>query len=178
MAKNEELDGLDLGEEKESSKKLYIIIGGALGLLIAVGAALYFMGFFSSDESANKEGEAAEEVLEEVVLEPAIYFDLKGADEKAFIVQVQSPNIKMLQVSISVMSRKQEVIDVIKKHLPRIRNNLLLLLASEDPEKLKTSKGKEKLRNKILQEIQKIVEDETDEKEGVEGLYFTGFVMQ
>jgi flagellar FliL protein len=176
MAKEKELDSLDLGEEKGSSKKLYII-GGGLGLLIAIGAALYFMGFLSSDESTDNGDEAAEEI-EEVVLAPAIYFNLRGSDEKRLIVSMQSPDVKMLQVSISVMSRKQEVIDVVEKHLPRIRNNLLLLLAGEDPEKLRTSKGKETLQNKILKEIQKVVEEETGEKEGVEGLFFTEFVMQ
>ncbi len=177
MAKDEELENLDLGEEKKSPKKLYIIVGGVLGLLIAIGATLYFMGFFSSEESSEIE-KTDEEVVEEVVLAPAIYFDLSGESEQKFIVQVQSPDIRMLQVSISVMARKQEVIDVVEKHLPRLRNNILLLLANEEPEKLKMSKGKEKLRNKILKEVQQVVEEETGEKEGVEGLYFTEFVMQ
>lgn len=177
MAKDEELENLDLGEEKKSPKKLYIIIGGVLGLLIAVGATLYFMGFFSSEEKSEAEA-TDDEVVEEAVLEPAIYFDLSGKSEQKFIVQVQSDDIRMMQVSISVMARKQEVIDVVETHLPRLRNNILLLLASEDPEKLKMAKGKEKLRNKILKEVQQVVEEEMGEKDGVEGLYFTGFVMQ
>jgi flagellar FliL protein len=177
MAKDEELGDLDLGDENKSSKKLYIIVGGALGLLIAIGATLYFMGFFSSEDNSDTE-KTDDEVVEETVLEPAVYFDLSGKSEQKFIVQVQSTDIRMLQVSISVMARKQEVIDVVEKHLPRLRNNILLLLASEDPEKLKMSKGKEKLRNKILKEVQQVVEEEMGEEEGVEGLYFTGFVMQ
>ncbi len=177
MAEKEEQDELDLGSEKGSKKKLIIIIGGVLALLLAVGAILYFLGVFSPDDQSG-EGDSGEVITEEVDDEtpppPAIYFDLKPN----FIVNFPKPGIRLLQVSVSVMSRQQESIDVVTKHLPRIRNNLLLIMADENPEKLRTAKGKETLRKKLFTEIQKIVEEETADKEGLEGLFFTGFVMQ
>lgn len=177
MADSDDLENLDLGEEKKSSKKLFIIIGGVVGLLILIGAILFFTGVFSSDEEAGPE-DGGEEQVEETVVAPPIYFELKGADEKNFIVPLHAPGAKLMQVGMSVMSRDQAVIDLIEKHLPRIRNDLLLLLADQEPEKLKTAKGKEKLKEEILEAVKKVVEAQGGEKEAVEDLFFTGFVMQ
>lgn len=181
MVDEEVQDDFDLGDEKKSNKKLFIIGGAVFALLLAVGSALYFLGIFPSDDQ-GEEPASGEMVTEEVdetsdieaTKSPAIYFDL----QPNFIVNFSKSDVRLLQVSIAVMSRQQESIDVVTKHLPRIRNNLLLLMADEKPEKLKTLKGKEALRKKLLTEIQKIVEEEAAIKEGVEGLFFTGFVLQ
>lgn len=167
-------DDLDLGEEKTSSKKfLFGIIGGVLLILVTVGATLYFTGFFRSDGDNQQQGEVAtQEDLQPAA--PALYVNL----DPAFIVNFQKTKAaRLLQVSVSVLSYKQEVIDAIEKHKPMIRNSILLLLSAQDSAELKKVEAKQALRGKILE----IVRDTVEGREGVSGVeevFFTGLVMQ
>lgn len=106
---------------------------------------------------------------------PIIYEDL----EPAFIVNFQpNPDARVLQITLSVATHDQSVIDAVKKHLPMIRNNLLLLMSAEEPGQLKTLEGKEALRARLLEEINAIVKKQARKKDGIEELFFTGFIMQ
>ena len=69
------------------------------------------------------------------------------------------------------------VIENIKKHMPRLRNDLILLFSSQKYEVLSTREGKEKMRDEALFEIRKVLKEETGNP-GVEGLYFTTLIMQ
>ena len=75
------------------------------------------------------------------------------------------------------MSHSKDGIEAVKKHMPVIRNNLILLLSSQTYETLSTHEGKEGVRQKALQEVQKILSERTGSP-AIEDLYFTGFVMQ
>jgi flagellar FliL protein len=95
-----------------------------------------------------------------------------------FVVNFQNPGqARFLQVSMEVMSRENGVGDDVKKHMPAIRNSLVLLLSGQSHETLSTPEGKEKIRAMALAEIRKILKEHTG-KDGVEQVYFTGFVMQ
>jgi flagellar basal body-associated protein FliL len=52
-----------------------------------------------------------------------------------------------------------------------------LILSSQTLDALKTTKGKDELRALLLEEVKKVV-SENAELEGVENIYFTGYVMQ
>lgn len=199
-----EKDKLDLGEERTtaSSKKLiFIVLGAVLGTLIAVFATLYFLGVFppktaegtppaagheasaeakhgeegegeadDDDHGGKKEGKHGEHGEAHI-----LYEDL----EPAFVVNFHgNPEAKLLQVSISVATEDQAVLDAVKKHLPMIRNNLLMLMSAEDPGSLKTTEGKEALRAKLLEEINAIVKKQARKKDGLQEIYFTAFIMQ
>lgn len=156
--------------EKPKSKMLLIIIIALVVVLVGGGAAAFFM--LSGGDKDKKEGEA--EASEEAAHAPAIYFDMKPP----FIVNFQvNGRQRYVQVSLSVMTRKQAVVDLIQKHMPLIRNNLVMMLSSQDFEVLRTPEGKESLRQATLEDIQKIVTEETGEP-GVEQVLFTNFVMQ
>jgi flagellar FliL protein len=183
-----EKDKLDLGEEKKPApvkKTLFIVIGAILALLIATFATLYFTGIFpaksdggkgahkSSESSKEKKGKKSKSHDSEAL--PTAYETL----EPAFTVSFKNnPEARLLQVGISVASTEKTVLDAVKKHTPMIRNNILLLLAAQDPAALKTAEGKEALRAKIQEEINAIVKKQTGEADGIEGIFFTGFVMQ
>jgi len=175
-----EKEKLDLGEEKKKSSKgiVFIVLGAVLGTLIAVFAALYFTGIFPSNtkpaDAHGKEtgGEAHGEGAEQ---KPPIYLAL----QPAFVVNFKNnPEARLAQIEISVASTDQSILDVVKKHTPMIRNNLLLLLSGEDPAALKTSEGKEALRGKIKDAIRKVVVEQAHKKEGVDEVFFTSFVTQ
>jgi flagellar FliL protein len=168
MAEQEDFE-IDAEGKGGSKKKLIIIIAIVLLLLIGGGAAAYFMGLFSSDEA---EGDATEEVEE--VLKPAIY---QSFDAPLVANFEQRTPIKFLQIDIEVMARDQEIIDAFKLHRPMIRNNLLLLMARQDYREISSPEGKEKLRQEITDEINKVMTERGSEQ-GIEQVFFTKFVMQ
>jgi flagellar FliL protein len=167
-----EKEKLDLGEEKKKSSKgvIFIVLGAVLGTLIAVFAALYFMGVFPNrhNESGGTEEAHGEQ-------KPTLYLAL----QPPFVINFKSnPEARLLQVEINAASTDAAVLDAVKKHTPIIRNNLLLLLSGEDPAVLKTPEGKEALRGKIKELIRKVVVEQTDKKNGIDEIFFTGFIMQ
>ncbi len=171
----EDLEDLDLGEEepKTSKKKILLFAIVGLVLLIAMGAALYFLGVFSS---ADEEGEGQEAEEQQAQHEPppeAIYYKI----EPAFVVNFHSKAARLLQVTVEVMARDPDYINALKKHTPIIKNNLLMLFAGQDPAALRNRAGKERLRAQALAEVQKVLKEQTGEP-GVEAVYFTSFVMQ
>ena len=152
--------------EKPKSKMLLIIIIAVLSvLLVGGGVTAFFMLSGSKDKTAQNEAPKAT---------PAIYFDFKPP----FIVNYQvKGRQRFVQISISVLTRKSSVVDVLKKQMPLLRNNLLMTLSSQDFESLRTPEGKEALRQAMLDQIQKVVSQSTGEP-GVEQVLFTNFVMQ
>jgi len=65
----------------------------------------------------------------------------------------------------------------IDQNMPVIRNNILLLLSDLTYEQVAAKEGKQKLREDILKEIQKVLKDKIG-KPGVEEVYLTSIVMQ
>ena len=114
--------------------------------------------------------------------------DGKGEDSKnaatyyafdpAFVVNFQAQDqLRFLQVKVEVMMRDPKVTPAIEKHMPVIRNNLVVLFSSQDFTTISTRVGKDRLRAQALAEIQKVLKESTGQP-GVEQVYFTSFVMQ
>ncbi|MFZ5602052.1 MAG: flagellar basal body-associated protein FliL [Pseudomonadota bacterium] len=159
------------GAEKPKSKMLLIIIIALVVLLAGGGVAAFFI-LSGGDKDDKKEGEGDAEV--EVQHTAAIYFDFKPP----FIVNYQwNGRQRYVQISLSVMTRNQAAVDAIQKHMPLIRNNLVMVFSSQDFDMLRTPEGKEAVRKAALEEIQKILTEETGEP-GIEQVLFTNFVMQ
>jgi flagellar FliL protein len=157
------------GDEKKSSKKLIIIIAAVVLLLGGGGAGYYFM--FMGDPS--EETEQSEQVEEAEPIE-YFYFDI----EKPFIVQFpKGAGARLLQVSISIQVTNEAFIEDLKKHQPMLRNNLLMIINDSKPGELKTSQGKEALKNKMLEEVNSIMSKMGNEDK-IENLFFTSLVMQ
>jgi len=114
-------------------------------------------------KSKEKEATGATNYLP---LDPPFVVNFAGNQEARF-----------LQVSIEVMARDPASLEDVKKHMPAIRNSLVLLLSSQDYKTLSTLDGKEKVRAAALTVIQQILQENTG-KPGVDAVYFTGFVMQ
>lgn len=188
-------DDLELDTEKAQPPKkrsLTKIILWSVVILLLVGGAtaggLYFTGMlpgFSAhgEDGADgidpkkkgskiKNGKSQNEPKEPP--KPVVYQAL----EPPFVVNFQDQaQVRFLQVSMEVSTRDPLVIEAVKTHMPVIRNNLVLLLASQTYGSMSTREGKEKLRADALAEVQKILTEQTG-KSGVEAVYFTSFVMQ
>lgn len=166
MAKEEKPE--EQQEKPKSKMMLIIIIAVLVALLAGGGVAAFFM--LGSDDEAD----AAETEAQDAAPQPAIYFDFKPP----FIVNYQwNGRQRYVQVSLAVMTRKGSMVDAMQKHMPMIRNNLLMVFSAQDFEALRTPEGKEALRQVVLEELQKILMEETGEP-GVEQVLFTNFVMQ
>ncbi len=179
-----ELDDEDEGKgsagapkKKSSMMKILMIVFGVLLLLGGgIGGTLYFTGSHllsasssSGEKAKDKEGGKGKEETRE-----ALYFPI----DPPFVVNFADQNqMRFLQITMDVMAYSPDVIDAVKKHLPVIRNNLVMLLSSQDAKTLFSLQGKQHLRQQCLEEIQKIIKERTG-KSGVEDVYFTSFVMQ
>ncbi len=103
-----------------------------------------------------------------------IYFTL----DDNLVVNFQSPGrARYLQVGIELMTREAAAIDVLQRHAPVVRNNLIMLMSEQSFETLASREGKEALQQAALEEVQRVV-TEFHGSPAVESLYFTGFLMQ
>lgn len=167
------------GTEKKSSKMMIIII--ALVVLVAAGGGAYYF-MFMGEESTVEEGEEAKEVEaepeekeeEEDADTELTYFEM----DKPFVVNFpKSSGISLLQVSIALSVEGVTTAELLKKHEPMIRNNLLMLISGQVPQELKTVEGKEKLVELMHKEVDKVMK-KIGGKNKVQDVFFTSFVMQ
>ena len=205
--KVEEKDDVEIeeGDEKPKKKKPRLMIGviavsSILVMSAVIGGTVYFMvrGAHQAPAASAKakDAKSAEAHAESAdatdatdsadSADSADGADKSGKPAPANYVSLDPPFVvnfegnsaaRFLQINVEVMSRKPEYAEHIKKHMPVIRNNLVMLFGSQTYDKVNTLKGKEDLRQKALTEVQKILEEETGDS-GVEALYFTSFVMQ
>jgi len=170
-----EEDELELAAPKGSRSKLIIILVSVLLLIvIGAGAGLHLVGVgpFAGAPVTAEGQEPGEE--EEEPRGEAIYVDVPPA----FTVNLLGESkARFLQVSVQALTRDAEVEANIKRHLPMIRNKLVLLFSGKTSQDLGTSDGKENLRKEAKAAIQKVLKSETG-KGGIEAVFFTSFVMQ
>jgi len=166
-------------EKKESSAgspmKLIIvmIIGGLLLVAVSIGGVFFMMKSMGMLDGKGGGGHKKEQVV--VSDKPAIYFPL----EPAFVANFKDRGrTRFLQITMDVMTTDQKIIDEMKKHMPLIRNNILILLSKQDGEVLQSGEGKEVIREVILKELQEIMTEKTGMVKTVEALYITSFVTQ
>jgi flagellar FliL protein len=123
-----------------------------------------------------KEGENKDEGDEDKAAKSktAVYVDF----EQPFIVNFHDEQqLRYLQVGVAVMAHDATVTETVKRHMPVIRNNLVMLFSSQTRQSIATREGKEQIRADAQAEVQKILQDRTGQPV-IEALYFTSFVMQ
>lgn len=161
------------GDAKPKSNKMMIIIVAVVALVIGgagAGVAVFMMNKKGGHDKAAEETEAKEKKPKE-----ANYFELTPP----FLVNYQwNGREHYLQVTIALMSRDKEVMDLIREHTPLIRNNLMLLLAAQDFDGLRSVEGKESVRQLMFDEIQKVLKEQEEGTVGIEQVYYTNFVLQ
>lgn len=186
MADNElEDDGVQAVKVRQGLgivKILLIVVTVIVLVAGTIGTTLYFAGVVggghenagpNSASSASGDTESAGSESSTMKREPIYY-----AFDPAFIVNFNDGNnIRYLQVTLEVMTYNQHTVEDLERHMPVIRNNLIMMFSSLSYDVLSTVAGKRKLQEEALAEIRSILKEKTG-KEGVEEVYFTGFVMQ
>jgi flagellar FliL protein len=151
-----------------SNKKLIIIIAVVVLLALGGGGAAFMLS--GGDDAAVPGDEAAPAVAAD-----PIYIPL----DPAFVVNFQDKNqkTKFLKAELNVVTYNEDVPEAVMKHMPVIRNNLILLFSRQLYEDLLPHEGKEVLRAEALAEVQSVIEKQVTGS-GIEDLFFTSFVMQ
>jgi len=112
---------------------------------------------------------------EEEAVKETLYYPMS----KALVVGLpKGSGMRLLQVSLSlaVIGTDEDITDL-KKHEPMLRNYFLMVIRSQEPEKLRSSEGKEALQVALVEEANKILE-KVSVKTKIENIFFTSFVMQ
>ncbi len=165
-------DEKDIAEVEQTGgrKKLIImIVAAVVVLLMAAGAAAYFL-------LADEDGEAGADTEEaaEVEKPDPLYLKL----DPAFVVNLPpGGSVKVLQISMEVMTRTPTVIETLQANDPMVRHHVLNLLEQQQAADLMTVEGREALQQGILDLLAERL-DSLKEPGAVEGVFFTQFVMQ
>lgn len=162
--------------EAESGGKGKIIVIAVLALLVlGGGGAAAFMMLGGSDEGAEQAEAETEEGEAEQGPAEALYVSL----DPAFVVNFhdEKNRRKLMKVELNAVTRDPGVQEAITKHMPMIRNALVLLFSRQVYEELLPHEGKETLRAKALEEVKLVLDREYGSSE-VEDILFTSFVMQ
>lgn len=174
-------EGTEAPPKKKGKKLLIIILAVVLLLVLAGGGAAYFL-LKKSDDQAD-DGEVAEQ--------PAKHAKKKDKDAHPVFVNLEPFTVNLvpevgdqyLQVALSVELESPTAEEELKAQLPRIRNNITLLLSSKKASELMPKEGKEKLAATLKDEINSVVSAESSGKKGksegpVLAVLFTSFIIQ
>lgn len=172
----------------KKSKKLLIIIVLAVVLLAAAGAGAFLMMSGGSDEEHEED-----EVAEETEKKPAKKKKKADAGPPTFVNLdpftvnlVPEVGDQYLQVVLSVELDEAPSQARLAMMMPRIRNNVTLLLSSKKASELQSKEGKEQLAEEIELEINAAIEPPERNKRGeiippegpVVSVLFTSFIIQ
>ena len=178
--KKKESDAKDEKESKEekggSAMKIVIIV--VLSVVLAggsAGAALYFSGVFDKkEEVARNETHGDDASAANAARSRALYIPL----DPPFVVNLDdNGTLRFMQINVSIMARRKEVIEEIGANTPRIKNDLLMLFARQKYSELALVDERERLRQEALKLVQDVMQ-EISGTGGVEELFFTSFVVQ
>jgi len=197
MAQDDELD-LDVGTTNKSGGGSKMIIIAVLAIVLmggTVGLTMMLMGGDKKvqvDEDSEEESDEEDEEEEKPKkkkkkkrkkkkgskgkskLKTPFYLELP----KPVVVNLDgSSGVRFLQVSVALMVYKESDVELLKKHLPVIRHNLVLLFSSQNFSDLQSMEGKKKLQANAL----KAVREELTKLIGkpiVEAVYLPSIVGQ
>lgn len=151
------------------------ILGAAVGSAVLVGAIMFFMmpkpAPANGDESAEH---AAEEGDEAAVKAEARYVEIK----EPLVVNLTGGEARFLQVKVQLATRSELGQKAIETHMPALQNVLLVMLRQTTAEELAKPEVMTTLQERATQETNKLLEQETGQKDTVSGVVFTSFVKQ
>src|SRR3954464_8695912 len=128
-------------------RKKLLIIGIAAFVVLAGGGAAAFMLMGHSDP--HKKAEAKKEPAK-----PPLYVAL----DPPFVVNFEGEQlVPFLQVTVQVLTREPEAVELLKVNDPVVRNDLLMLFGNQKYEVVAQREGKEKLRMEALKSIKHVV---------------------
>lgn len=173
--------------KKKSKKLLIIIVAVVLLLVVGGGAAAFFLmkgGDHADDEEAAEE--TAKPKDKEKKKKKAEAHPVFMALETFIVNMIPETGDQYLQVILSLELEGPEAEVEVKQHLPKIRNDLTLLLSSKKASEIMSKAGKEQLAEDLKNEVNTIINPPKKSKKGevvmpdgpVISVLFTSFIIQ
>jgi flagellar protein FliL len=126
------------------------------------------------DHGAASEGGEHGGASAEVERIGAIYVPFKPA----FVVNYGGPGrLKYIKTDISVRVQNNKTATAVQRHMPYLRNNIVMLLSAQTEEAVSSQEGKDALRKNALAKVRDLIHAE-EKLDGVIDLYFTTFLVQ
>ncbi len=178
MAEEEKEESQDSGGESEKKKGgsniVLIIVIVLLVLVLAIGGVVAYLML-----SSDSEGDAAQVTQEKVEKKR----HRSSSDDMGvgpmypldkFTVNLMSENgRRYLVAKINLEEDSEELTPELDKKTALIRDIIISILSSKTIEEITTAKGKAKLKDEIINQINKYLEDGE-----IRHIYFTEFVIQ
>lgn len=159
-------------EAPKSKKKLIIGIVAVVLIAAIAGGGAFFMSHQKSAAHKGEHAEEAEKEKEESGKAPVFI----GLD--TFTVNLQpDPDEQYLQIEMTLQVPDEKDVELIKAHMPEVRNRVLLLLSSKKGSELKSPEGKQILTQEIITQINMPFAG-SKTKQKLSGVFFTAFVIQ
>lgn len=184
-------EATEAAPKKKNKKLLIIIVAVVLVLAIGGGAAFMFMKK-GADEHADDEEVAEESAKPKKEKEKEKKKD--GKEHAPVFVNLEPFTVNLapetgeqyLQVVLAVELEDPAAEAHLKGVMPKIRNNITLLLSSKKASELQTKEGKEQLAEALKDEINSAIEPPTRTKKGeiimpegpATAVLFTSFIIQ
>ena len=170
---------------KKSKKKLIIILAVVLLLVLGGGGAAFMLlkkGDHPEDEESAEETEKPAKKKDKKKEVHPVFLNL----ETFTVNLVPETGDQYLQVMLTLEIEDAIAEPEVKAKMPRIRNDLTLLLSSKKASELLPKEGKEKLAEGLKEEINSVIEPPTKNKKGelvhaegpIKAVLFTSFIIQ
>lgn len=165
---------------KKSKKLLIIAAAAVLVLVLAGGAAFFLMAKSGSHNAADEElGTEADKPKKKAGKEDQpIYVQL----EPFTVNLVPEQGDQYLQVGISIDLDEPAAQERVKLYMPKLRNDVMLDLASKKPSELASKEGKEQLAAELRDKMNRILNPDSKGAKGSSGpikeVLFTSFIIQ
>lgn len=149
------------------SRKLYTLY--LISYLFCLGECMrffiLFLSFFlvSNVAHAGDDEQLAETTIEYIEMTPK------------FTVNLDKPN-KYLVVNVQLMVEGDKFIEKVKKHLPALRHQLIMLYSGRATSELQTMEQREALRQETKKAIIKALNEHSN-SDGFRDVYFTEFLV-
>ncbi|MFO1403852.1 MAG: flagellar basal body-associated FliL family protein [Azonexus sp.] len=175
-------------QPKKSKKLLIIIVAVVLLLVLGGGGAAFLLLKKNADEHADDE-EVAEESAK-----PKKKDKKKDKEAHPVFVNLDPFTVNLipetgdqyLQVALSVEFEDPAGEVELKAHMPKVRNNITLLLSGKKASELISREGKEKLAAELLETVNEVLDPPKKNKKGetisgegpAKSVLFTSFIIQ
>lgn len=143
--------------------KIPLILAG----LIVLGGAAGGGWYYTTQQSHQPKAAKAEPT------KPPVFVNL----ETFTINLVPEPNEQFLQVDITLQLGDESDAEILKTHMPEVRNRLLMLLTTKKASEISTLEGKTKLSKEISSALSQTYTAGKQSNKLV-GVFFTSFVIQ
>ena len=174
MAEDEDiLEGLEGAEAAGGKKKIGIIIGIIVGLLVLGGGGYYAYINFFKEKPAEEKSANGEEAKEAASLEKDVNLGMMFPLDPFVVNLAGSEGKRFLKVTISLELSTPEVHLELKENIQKITDSILVLLSSKAFEDVYSVQGKFKLKDEITTRVNRFLV-----VGHVKDAYFTEFIIQ